>query len=257
MMRIQFIGSGWLAEPAARHCQDLGHPVKVTTTDATKAQALQETGLPALVYRLGDELDPSSELLAADVLVIAITSKDVAAFARLLQQLDSAPHQPHLIFTSSTSVYTNNGQIHDESSEALHDDSPLRVIEQLVMESSRHTILRLAGLVGPGRHPGRFFQSGRTLKNPQARVNLVHLDDCIGVLQAIIEQHAWPQIFNVCADTHPRKLDFYQAMADQLQVPPPTFTTAKGGSDKVIDNQRIKAQLNYQLRHPDVMAMNF
>ena len=45
----------------------------------------------------------------------------------------------------------------------------------------------------------------RDVPEGNAPVNLVHLDDCIGVIEALIQQAAWGKLYNVCADDHPRK----------------------------------------------------
>ena len=47
-------------------------------------------------------------------------------------------------------------------------------------------ILRLAGLVGPGRHPGRFF-AGKSAPDGQHGVNLVHLEDVIGAIELLLQ----------------------------------------------------------------------
>ena len=255
-MKISIIGSGWLALPLSRHLTDLQHQVLITTTCADKARRLSDQGFQVSTYQLGQDTSPKAELLQADVLIIAITSKDHEAFSRLVGQLATSTVQ-HVLFVSSTSVYQNNGQAHDETSQALNHNSPLLKIEQLIQQLPSASIIRFAGLVGPGRHPGGFFRRSGVISNPEAAVNLIHLDDCLGLITAVIEQQAWQQIFNGCADSHPEKGVFYQSMARQggFEVPQPGEHTT--GSDKVIDNQKIKQTLNYSLHHPDVMKMTF
>ncbi len=255
-MQINLIGSGWLAKPLAQHLLTVGHRVWVTTTQTEKIAELEAVNLRVLRYSLGDQLSDPSLLFDTDVLIIAITSKDLAAFNVLMDQINDSACK-HIVFISSTSVYLNDGQSHDESSEALNHDNPLLQIERLIQTHPSTTIIRMAGLVGPGRHPGRFFQHGKVLKNPNAAVNLIHLDDCIGVIESVIEHNAWNEIINACANTHPDKITFYTAMANQMGLPAPICEEDTDGSFKIIANNKLENTLKYALIHADVMKMKF
>ncbi len=261
-MKISLIGSGWLAQPLAKQLQVDGHELILTSTQQDKVSALKDQGFNALQYELGDQLSEPALLFDTDVLIIAITSKDTEAYDVLIDQLRSwdqlSEHAcKHLLFISSTSVYQNDDKPHNENSQNLKQENPLLAIEQLIQSHHSASIIRLAGLVGPKRHPGKFFTDGRILKNPNAPVNLIHLDDCIGIIKALIDQAAWNQVFNGCADTHPTKLEFYGLMAKQLGVNLLVKETDPIGSNKTIDNHKVKMRLNYELIHPDVMSMRF
>ena len=255
-MKISILGSGWLAQPLAKQLQVDGHQVILTTTRKHKANELQIDGLKAIQYELGDQLSHPSALFDTDVLIIAVSSKDVAAFDILLDQL-SEHNCKHLIYISSTSVYKNNKLTHDETSQQMNQDKPIWQIEQLIQAHPSATVIRFAGLVGPGRHPGGFFADGRILRNATAPVNLIHLDDCTGLIKAVIEHQAWNQIFNGCADTHPSKLKFYQQAAKQYGAAELKTADSENDNYKVIDNNKIKVILAYELIHAEVMAMTF
>jgi len=255
-VKISLIGSGWLAKPLALQFQADGHEIILTSTQQDKIAALNAVGLKALQYELGDQLSNPSQLFDTDVLIIAITSKDTEAFDVLMDQLSEQPCQ-HIIYISSTSVYQNNKQTHDENSQQLNQDNPIWQIEQLIQSHSSATVIRFAGLVGPGRHPGRFFANGKKLFNASAPVNLIHLDDCIGIIKAVIETQSWNQVFNGCADTHPSKLTFYQQAAKQYGAADPITEDSQTSSYKIIDNTKLKTILGYQLIQPDVLNMRF
>jgi len=63
-------------------------------------------------------------------------------------------------------------------------ESALYRSEQLFHENTNFqtTVIRLAGLIGPGRNPARFFAGKTNIPNGNAPVNLIHLDDCIGFI---------------------------------------------------------------------------
>lgn len=255
--RINIIGSGWLALPLAQHLQQQGHQLLLTTTHQEKIKKIKATGIDAITYELGDQLSNPEQLFAADVLIIAITSKDVSAFDVLMDQL-SEQDCHHLILISSTSVYSNNGATHDESSTALNHASPLLAVEQLIRQHPKATIIRFAGLVGPDRHPGRFFKQGKPVNNPEAPVNLIHLEDCIGIIDAVIVEQAWGEVFNGCADNHPKKGEYYQQMAQLSGHPVPELGIENNtGSNKIIDNTKVKQQMTYTFKYPNVFDFKF
>ncbi len=233
-----------------------GHEVIVTSTKQDKVSALNAKGLKAFQYELGEQLSHPDQLFDSDVLITAITSKDTGAFDVLMDQLTEQACK-HLLFISSTSVYQNDGLLHDETSQRLNTKSPLLAIEQLIQLHPSASIIRFAGLVGPKRHPGRFFTGDKVLKNPDAPINLIHLDDCIGIIKTVIEQNAWNEIFNGCADCHPTKLQFYGKMAQQLGIDHIATANDDGRSHKIIDNHKIKTTTAYHFLHPDLLVVDF
>ena len=250
-MNIGIIGSGWLAQPLARALQADGHPVCLTTRAADKLAQLQGEGLSAIQFDLQDDITDHPELAQADALVLATTCKTASLYRQLIACNQQHPNQ-QVIMISSTSVYQNNGQKHDETSTHLNADNPLLAIEAMVQSCDKYHILRLAGLVGPGRHPGRFFKPPKTIKNPNNGVNLIHLDDCIGLLKALLKKRDINAIVNGCADNHPPKGEYYPMMAKKLNRPVPDVATKTAMPDKIIDNQLSKEWLSYQYLHPDV-----
>lgn len=80
----------------------------------------------------------------------------------------------------------------------------------------RRDILRLAGLVGPGRHAGRFLSGKKQVKGAHQSVNLVHLDDVIfSCDRATACSNEGGRLYNLCAPIHPKKKDFYSRVAAQ------------------------------------------
>ena len=112
----------------------------------------------------------------------------------------------------------------------------------------------LGGLIGPERAPGRFLAGRQGLDQGNAPVNLVHLTDVVGVLSCIIERGAWGHTFNVCADQHPRRCDFYPTAAQFLNLTAPTFNDELGASGKTIDSRLVRSIVPYQFKHDDVLA---
>lgn len=198
----------------------------------------------------------TSAFLNSDILIINITSKNLESFRQFISEIEQSPIK-HVLFISSSSVYRNLNREVTEDEGAEDPSSLLFQIEELFRQSQGFvtTVLRLSGLIGPGRHPGRFFRHGKTIPQANAPVNLIHRDDCIGIIQTIIDQQAWQQTFNGCADSHPQKREFYSYARALLQQNAPAFAESPSPSYKIVSNSKIKQQLDYQLHHPDVMKI--
>ncbi len=191
-------------------------------------------------------------------MIVNIPSKNINAFSSLITEIERSPIE-EVIFVSSTSVYKNCNKIIVESDDADMTQGPLHAIETLFRNSIqfRTTTVRLGGLIGYNRNPGKFFKNGKLVKNPDSQVNLIHRDDCIGIIVKIIERKAWGEIFNCCADTHPTKRAFYTHAAHSCGQSTPNFLESNEKSFKIISNQKVKDSLKYSFLHPDLMTIDF
>jgi nucleoside-diphosphate-sugar epimerase len=254
---ISILGSGWLGLPLATQIYKQGFSVKASTRHNDRFSEITSTGASAFIVDI-DELAESGEFLQADILIINITSKNISGFARLIQQIETSPIQK-VLFISSTSVYQNLNREVTEDEQAENHDSELWQIEQLFQTNKNFetTILRFSGLIDERRHPGRFFRNGRSVPQADAPVNLIHLDDCLGIINAILRQEAWGEIFNGCADTHPSKREFYSYARQLMGLSPPEFDSESDIKYKIISNQKVKNKLNYRFQHPDLMKIAF
>ena len=116
----------------------------------------------------------------------------------------------------------------------------LVVLEKLFLQHSgfETTVIRFSGLIGRDRNPGKFFKEGRVVKNGMAPINLIHLDDCILIIQKICMTTFNGEIFNAAADTHPTKKDFYTAASNANKLVPATFLSNEDYNYKIISNEK-------------------
>ncbi len=180
-------------------------------------------------------------------------------FAKLIKQIETSTIKK-VLFISSSSVYgaVNGAVSEDDGMESA--DSLLYQIEQMFTSNThfKTTILRLSGLIGYSRHPGNFFKNGKVVQQPDAPVNLIHRDDCIGIINAIIKQAAWGEIFNGCAMTHPTKRNFYSHARTLLNLPNPEYSSESDiAAYKIVSNEKVIKQLGYQFIYPDVMTIKY
>ena len=260
MTSISVLGCGWLGLPLAKHLITNGFSVKGSVRSKEKLELLHSASvIPFLLDIDGEITDPSwAPFLDSDILIIAIPSKNQTGFSSLISALEPSSIK-HVIFVSSTSVYSDNNAVVTEEVTAS-ESSALFQIESLFSQSSAFTttVIRFSGLVGYQRNPGRFFQkSGRSISNPDAPVNMIHQDDCVELITQIIKQEKWDEVFNACADSHPSKREFYTQATQRIGVNTPEFIESETQTFKIISNEKIKKSLDYEFIYPDVMQISY
>ncbi|OUT97627.1 MAG: hypothetical protein CBB92_07950 [Flammeovirgaceae bacterium TMED32] len=237
---ISILGCGWLGLPLARQLVQQGHQIKGSTTSQQKMKFMKSIGIAPYLIKLTEKEPQWVDFLQTDVLVIVIPLKEIEPFEDLIKTL---PSTVKVIYTSSTAVYLPSEEPINEKG-ALDTQHPLLAIEQVIRNSENpSTIIRLAGLFDQRRHPGRWF-TNKVLNNPNGPVNLVHLNDCLGIIEKIITHQVWDEVFNACANEHPSRKDFYSRTSRALGSPPPQINEQKN-SIKIIDNQWIKKKLDF------------
>jgi len=269
---ILIIGSGWLGWPLAQHLTNVGHQVTATTTSELKIKQLGSAG-PELVKLISDDWQHNDVLSAAtkaDIMIIVVPpQRQQTDYLYQLQQLVKLSEQAdihHILFISSTGVYGSKSGVITESAEcAATTGSGLAMVafEQYLLaqgtpknslQRSKNSVLRLAGLFGPDRHPGKFLAGKVDVANPDAVVNMIHQQDCIGLISQIIRQQSWGRIHLGCAPSHPTRREFYSQGAKKLGLPIPVFVTSTGQDSKLIDSAITANHLDYQYAYPDLMT---
>ena len=235
-----------------------GYRLKISTRSPDRLPRLAALPAEACIVDISKPLDDIDSFLRSDTLIVNITSKDIEGFERLVHKIEASGIES-VLFVSSTSVYPVNCKVVSETVGEESPDHPLVIIENLFRQSGqfRTTIVRFSGLIGGSRHPGRFFRGGKIVKNPDANVNLIHLDDCINILDRIVTNDHWGETFNACTDSHPSKREFYSQAAKMMGAPLPDFEDSDDRTFKIIDNLKLKRLLGYKLLHPDLMAIRF
>ena len=253
MKNISILGIGWLGKPLALSLLEKGYQVKGSTTTPAKVAELTSLGIDTHLVDITSS-ENHAAFLDSEILLIMITSKDIEAFQHLMQQIEKSSIQK-VLFVSSTSVYPMSNSVVNEDHETL--DTPLFQIEELFRSNSnfKATILRFAGLFGGDRHPSNWFRGGRTIPRPEGFVNFIHQDDCIGIIQQIIEQEAWNTTFNGCCNDHPTRREFYTYVKKSRGMELPTFDEESENNYKIIGSQKVQEELGYTFLHDDMMII--
>ncbi len=266
--KISILGCGWLGFPLSKKLIEIGFEVKGSTTSESKLEQLKNAGiLPFQIDIKENEMvgNVKSFLADSDVLIINIPPKlrsdSSENFVKKMENLIPFIEKytvKKVLFVSSTSVYADVFPIREINEKDIpNPDSEsgkqLLMVENLLLSNSniKTTVLRFGGLIGEDRHPIKFLAGKVGLKNPDAPVNLIHQEDCIGVIIEILKQvlHdsiAINTIFNAVAPQHPTRKEYYQKAALEQNLKIPEFEDSKKSIGKLISSKKIEAILGYK-----------
>ncbi|WP_175485995.1 SDR family oxidoreductase [Xenorhabdus japonica] len=269
MRKVSIIGLGWLGMPLAQALQSGGMQVVGSKTTPDGVEAACMCGIDCYLLNLEPQIicdaDVLDQLMSVDVLVLALPVSGVAGggeryvqAVQLVVDTALAYSVPRIIFTSSTSVYGSSvGYLNEDELLRPETESAKALVE---LENWLHQlpntsvdVLRLAGLVGNGRHAGHFLSGKKALRGGNNAVNLVHQDDVISAIKLLIQQPEGGHIFNLCAPIHPKRSEFYPLASRQLNLTPPEFLQSESVEieSKIVDGSRICRELGFEYQFPD------
>jgi len=262
---VSILGCGWLGLPLGKQLRNSQFSVKGSVTTLEKFGLLRTSGIVPYRIVLSDsdiEVDDPA-FFETEVLIISIPPRRIdgierifpAQIAQLVPIIQKAGIQK-VIFISSTSVYPENLQMASEDDELFPDKASGKAClyaENLLknLTDFETTVIRFGGLIGADRNPARFLlKSDRAIAN--IPVNLIHQDDCVGIISAILEQDLWGETLNACCPEHPLKRDFYGKAAQISGLPEPLISD-QIETYKVIDSSKLQRILNYKFKYQSPM----
>ena len=263
MRQISILGCGWLGLPLAKSLIEKGYSVNGSTTSVDKISVLKNAGITPFQISLGeDEIKGKidSFLANSEILIIDIPPKlrgdSKENFVEKIQTVVpfiAKSSVEKVIFVSSTSVYSDDNSTITEALEP-HPDSEsgkqLLASERLLQNNTnfKTTVVRFGGLIGDDRHPIKFLAGRKNIENPDAPINMIHQEDCIGIIEKIIHADSWNETFNAVAPFHPYRKDYYTQKAIEWNLPLPEFINNKPSVGKWIVSAKIKSVLDYTFK---------
>ncbi len=260
--KLAILGCGWLGVALGKHYHKKGWEVKASVRTLEKLKVLEKHGFKSFQINLTPleiEGDYVKFLANNDVLVIAIPpglrylnpESFVEKIALLCHHL--SPNQ-RIIFISSTAVYGASQGLVDEFTTPLpetENGQQILAAERLLQaHCSQATVLRFAGLLGPNRHPIFGLSSKKTIVSGGTPINLIHLEDCIGLIETIIERSFWGKLVCGVSPYQPTKKQFYRAAAKDHGVPEPQFSKNETAEGKQVCSKVVKKALGYVFKRP-------
>ncbi len=267
-LKILIVGCGDIGTPLGLQLAAAGHQV----------WGLRRSSLlPAPLKTINADVTVAATLsvladLSFDCVVMTLTP---AAFSdagyeqvfnqgllNVLQRLKQPLQIKRLFFISSTSVYhQSDGQWVDEYSPvepvSFSGKRLLQAEQSLVASGIAFSIIRFAGIYGPGRQRllDQVMSGQGSAKTPSLYTNRIHRDDCVGFLAHLVGKVAQGKSVEPCyigVDSQPVTMwELKRWLAQQLGVDPERLTQEESSrrNSKRCSNKRLLAT-GYQLQYP-------
>jgi len=247
----------------------MGYLISGSTTSKNKIPILENAGINPFLVTLSaveGHTEINSFLKNSEILIINIppklrgnyTENFVGKIQNIIPFIENSSVKK-VLFVSSTSVYADeNVTITEESIPNPDTESGKQLLEaEVLLQSNKNfqtTVIRFGGLIGADRHPIKFLSGKTNIENPDAPINLIYLDDCIGIIETIIqnaqnENFNWNETFNAVAPFHPTRKEYYTQKAIELNLSLPHFNENKPSIGKLISSEKLEHILGYSFKN--------
>jgi nucleoside-diphosphate-sugar epimerase len=282
--RWLIVGCGYVGEQLVNVARAQGDTLFVLTRDESRIAHLQTLGVQPLV---GHWLEPSTldNLPAVDFVVVSVPHRVDPYWSQSGHEVDASRAHAvglnhllsalpagwqKLIYLSTTGVYGQDapGWIDEDTPVSPTRDGPRIAVaaEQWLnahVEAERFTVLRLAGIYGPGRVPlADKLRSGEPLAVSQdGYLNLIHVSDIARMLPIVARRSLQCSVY-LFSDGQPvQRAIFYRHLAQLCKVENPTFTAPdpahpkqRRSTDKRINPRRIVSETGYVYSFPNYVS---
>ena len=261
-MKISILGCGWLGLPLAAELSK-NHTVKGSTTTASKMDDLKKSGIEAFLIDIQSEkVIGNIELFLSETetLIISIppglrkdpTADYISKIQKLIPFIEKSDVSKILLISSIGVFEDNNQRINKFTNPNGTSESAKQMIEvEKILQNNQRfqtTVLRFGGLINETRHPILLLSGKKNLPHPKAPVNLIHQEDCIGIIETIIEKEYWGKTLNAVGEEHPTRLIYYTEMAKKNQLPLPTFNAKSTSMGKNFKQQLLEKEIGYTFK---------
>ena len=275
--RISILGCGWLGFPLAQRFREMHSTweIKGSTTSFDKFNVFVQHGIQCYLFDLNpgfpDDKEWVDSFFDSDLLLISLpprlTSKEPGFFVKQIEQVvEHAKNSPvkEIIFISSTGIYPelNREVVEEDVTMPEESASPEMVAAENLVQSLRPeksvTILRLAGLLGYNRNPGKYVAGKKDMETGSIPVNYIHPDDVIGIVLTMLEKGFQNETFNIVAPLHPTRRQVYEDSCARFGWEAPTFSEPAQRPDfKVISNKKFLSQYEYDFKYPNPLTFHY
>lgn len=262
-LRIAVLGAGYIGLATARACRAAGASVWAVRRRAQASEA-------GIIFVAGDLASSDIPGLpgALDAIVLTVApSGDTANYgqtypvaARTAVALARATGARAVVYTSSTGVYGgHDGAWVDESTPRRGGgpgNAALVEAEDALLGAGLDgvTVLRVAGIYGPGRDPrGRYSQPGLLPMRGEYWVNLAHQADIVAAITMALSHAGAPRVLNV-SDGSPAMAAEIARWCAAAQGRDPAMLVFDGQAAPSRSNQRVSnaalVATGWQARYP-------
>ncbi len=272
-MKVSILGCGWLGFPLAKKLIELDYEIKGSTTSESKLEVLKSNSIQPFLIELSEdkitgnisEFLNDSKILIIDippglrkVSTVSQGKSFVNKIKTLLPSIENANIEK-VIFISSTSVYGDSVAMPIVTEESvLHPEteSGKQLVEvENIFRNNRNfesNIIRFGGLIGEDRNPIKMLAGKTNIANPEAPINFIHQEDCIGIIGEILKQvqndKIWNETFNAVAPNHPTRKAYYTQKAIELNLSKPEFNETESSIGKFVSSEKLIKVMQYNFK---------
>lgn len=275
--RISILGCGWLGLPLAKRLlqKDISYQVKGSTTSPEKLALLNNEGIEGFLFNLNPSFtapdSTTADFFDTDTLVISLPPRlSKSEPGHYLQQVENVIEKikdssvQEIIFLSSTGVYPDLNRIVNETDVNLPEQSAsaeMVAAENMItnLRTERTVaILRLAGLIGLDRIPGKYVKGKKELTTGSLPINYIHPEDAVSVMAMMIEQQIQNETFNVVAPLHPTRREVYDSNCKQFGWETPTYLEPETAPDyKIISGDKLHEHYHINFKYPNPLEFYY
>lgn len=260
---ILILGCGWLGKQMIPYFSNRNYQCYASSTNLTNAESIGSLGANSFVAAFGQENSPhlaDSALkkikdITFDAVVISVPVKRNDSLSQVQLKADQLVdfltriNLKKIIHLSSIGIYKSKSGIINEESE-VHKESGLFLMEETLRKAIPDGIfIRLGGLFGLNRIPGKYFSNSSTNLGEE-HANYIHAVDAIQVLYKICESSSLEGTFNLVAPEHPLKKEVYEAMIKKYKIGPITYLPGNCIQKRVSSKKLIQA-LTFTYTYPN------
>ncbi|RZL32829.1 MAG: SDR family NAD(P)-dependent oxidoreductase [Pedobacter sp.] len=257
---ISILGCGWYGLPMAKSLIKNGYYLKGSTTTKDKLGVLSDAGIQSFLIDTEKE-SFNEEFFECDLLIISIPPKvnsEQLPYPVKIKNITTAAQKAgvkQILLISSTGIYEDGNFVVDETVEPKpNTPSGVALKEaEAVLQNNKafgSTIIRFAGLIGPNRNLAKHFAGKTAIPNGNAPINLIHLDDCLGLTLAIINQKAFGKVYHGVTPDHPSRKEFYSQACISSGFEPALFKDELLNW-KQVDSNNVPKFLAYDFKVKD------
>lgn len=256
---ILILGCGWVGKITAQLFLKNNINVWGSTTQTDKTDELQSKGISPVFldftqHEIAEDTLTIIKQNEFDFIIISVPVRRnedarecLEKFINLNRFLLHFKEVP-MVYLSSIGIYESvNGTI-TETSKVKEDGNIFMIEEFLRNHILNLVILRLGGLFGHGRIPGKYF-SNKICTIGHEKANYVHGTDVSRAIFNVWENRNSEGTYNVVAPEHPLKKDIYEQMAKKYDFLPVLY-----GRDtsiqKEVSSAKIIHDLNFTFEFP-------
>ncbi|MCF2490453.1 NAD-dependent dehydratase [Dyadobacter sp. CY347] len=274
--QISILGCGWLGFPLAQRLlsQHSTWEINGSTTSMLKMNGFVQKGISAYMLPMNPDFVTKEGLdtfFDVDTLLISLpprlTKNEPGFYVKQIESVIAEINQSRIrdiIFISSTGIYPelNRIVVEDDVKTPEESESPEMVVAENLLIALRPdrnvSILRLGGLLGYNRIPGKYVQGKKDMTTGSIPVNYIHRDDAAGIIATILETGISNETFNVVAPVHTTRREVYETSCAQFGWEAPTFAEANEQPEfKVISGEKLDKHYCYAFKFPDPLQFYY